>query len=120
MSKLQKVMYEDGHIEYRTTCFGDELMEDLAENAGLAGKILQGVTVMTGKGVSKLKDKVLTEEEKAQAELETVPQKESAMMQMIRNSGATGAAYADLTAITKKGDQELKQIGKSLLKKFLK
>ena len=120
MSKLEKITYSDGRVEYKRTAFGDELMGDLAANAGLAGKILKGVTTLTGQGVSQLKDKVLTEEEKAQAALEEEPVKESAMMQTIRSTGTMGAAFADLNAITKKGDAELKQIGKSLLNKIKK
>jgi len=120
MSKLEKITYSDGRVEYKRTAFGDELMGDLAANAGLAGKILQGATSLTGKGVSKLKEKVLTEEELEEAELMSKPYKESAVMQAIRSTGAMGAAFADMNAITKKGDEELKQIGKSLLKKFKK
>lgn len=120
MSKLEKITYSDGRVEYKRTAFGDELMGDLAANAGLAGKILKSTTVLTGKGVSALKDRILTDEEKAQAALEEEPQKESAVMQALRSTGGLGATFADLNAITKKGDAELKQIGKSLLNRFKK
>jgi len=107
-------------VEYKRTAFGDELMGDLAANAGLAGKILKSTTALTGKGVSALKDRILTDEEKAQAALEEEPQKESAVMQALRSTGGLGATFADLNAITKKGDTELKQIGKSLLNRLKK
>lgn len=120
MSKLEKITYSDGRVEYRRTSSGDEMLSDLAGNANLAGKILQGGMQLTGKGVSALKDRILTDEEKAQAALEEEPQKESAVMQALRSTGGLGAAFADLNAITKKGDAELKQIGKSLLNRLKK
>ena len=60
MSKLEKITYSDGRVEYKRTAFGDELMGDLAANAGLAGKILKSTTVLTGDGIQELKEKIGT------------------------------------------------------------
>lgn len=121
MGRWVEDTYEDGHKERRYSTFGDDTLSDLGRNAGLAGMILKAGMSFTEKGVSKIKDKVLTDEEKAlAAESEPVEKNDGLVMQALKSSGGIGANLADAYSAMHKGDQELKQIGKSLLNRFKK
>jgi len=115
---LTKYEYSDGSSEYVRTERGKETLNDLAQNADLAAGILSVGMKATGKGVEALKKKVLSEEElEADAKKEV---KESAVMSALRSTGGMGAMLADSNAAMKKGNEDLKAIGKSLLGRLKK
>lgn len=115
---LTKYEYSDGTSEYVRTERGKETLNDLSKNAGLAAGIMSVGMAATGKGVEALKKKVLSEEELAADAQKEV--KESAIMSALRSVGGMGAMIADSNAAMKKGNEDLKAIGKSLLGRLKK